>query len=76
MTQLKPANPMGDVVLEFSISPAGRVRDCKVVSSTIKDRGFAQAVATLVKQTEFAPKNVGVTLVKDFHISFAPLPVG
>lgn len=76
VTHMRPANPTGDVVLEFSVSPTGRVRECRVVSSTISDRGFTDAVATLVKQTAFEPKKASVTLVKDFHIAFSPVPVG
>jgi TonB family protein len=73
VAQLRSLDPAGEVVLEFSVSPNGQVRDCRVTSSTIKDRGFSDAVATLVGQTEFAPLDVGMTRVRHFRISFADL---
>jgi TonB family protein len=76
VTHLSALDTTGEVVLEFSITPNGQVRGCRVTSSSIKDRAFSDAVATLVGQTEFGPANVSTTRVRHFRISFAELPQG
>lgn len=62
----------GHVVLAFSISPNGQVTQSKITSATFLDPRFNSAVEELVKQTEFGPKDVGPTDVKNFDISFGP----
>jgi hypothetical protein len=62
----------GHVVLAFSISPNGQVTQSKITSATFLDPRFNSAVEILVKQTEFGPKDVAATDVKDFDISFGP----
>ena len=74
--QLRSLDPSGDIVLQFSVSPNGQVRDCRATSSSFKDRAFTDAVIALVGQTEFTPLDVGTTRVKNFRISFAELPEG
>lgn len=69
-------DPTGEVLLEFTVTPNGQVRDCRVTWSSIKDRTFTDAVAALVGQTEFGPLNVSPTRVQHFRISFAELPKG
>jgi len=62
----------GHVVLAFSISPNGQVTQSRISSATFLDPRFNSAVEELVKQTEFGPKDVGPTDVKNFDISFEP----
>jgi hypothetical protein len=62
----------GHVVLAFSISPNGQVTQSKITSATFLDPRFNSAVEELVKQTEFGPKDVVATDVKNFDISFGP----
>jgi TonB family protein len=76
VAHLKALDTTGEVVLEFSVTPNGQVRSCRVTSTSMKDRTFSDAVATFVGQTEFGPQNVYVTRVQHFRISFAELPEG
>jgi TonB family protein len=66
-------DPSGNVVLEFSISPNGQVTDCRVASTTFSDAAFAASIANLVQQTDFGPRDVIATTVKNFRITFAPI---
>jgi TonB family protein len=62
----------GHVVLAFSISPNGQVTQSKITSATFLDPRFNSAVQELVRQTEFGPKDVAPTDVRNFDISFGP----
>lgn len=62
----------GHIVLAFSISPNGQVTHSKITSATFVDPRFNSAVEELVRQTEFRPKDVVATDVKNFDISFGP----
>jgi hypothetical protein len=66
-------NSAGNVVLEFSVSPNGQVTDCSVVSTTFSDSAFVATIANLVQQTDFGPRDVTATTVKNFRITFAPI---
>ena len=66
------ADAAGHVVLAFSVSPNGQVTHSKITSATFLDPRFNTAIEELVKQTEFRPKDVVATDVKNFDISFGP----
>jgi TonB family protein len=65
-------NPAGNVVLEFSVSPNGQVTDCRVASTSFTDSAFVATIVNLVQQTDFGPRDVIATTVKNFQITFAP----
>jgi hypothetical protein len=66
------ANTSGHPALAFSISPNGQVTHSKIISATFLDPHFNSAIDELVRQTEFGPKDVVATDVKDFDISLRP----
>ncbi|HLW24721.1 MAG TPA: hypothetical protein VKT22_10210 [Steroidobacteraceae bacterium] len=63
----------GDLIVDLEISPNGQVTQCRVVSPVFKDQQFLNAVQTLIRQSEFAPRDVALTDVSNLHISLAPL---
>jgi periplasmic protein TonB len=52
------AELQGKLVLEFTISPAGEVTMCRVVSSELKDPELERKIIALVRLFRFDPKNV------------------
>jgi hypothetical protein len=62
----------GHVSLALSVSPNGQVTHTKVISASFLDQHFNSAVEELVRQTEFGPKDVVATDVKNLDISFRP----
>jgi outer membrane biosynthesis protein TonB len=50
----------GKLVLEFTISPAGEVTDCRVVSSELNDDDLARKIAARVKLFRFDAKDVAI----------------
>jgi TonB family protein len=54
------SNPelQGKLVLEFTISPAGDVTMCRVVSSELKDEELERKIVSLVKLFKFESKDV------------------
>jgi protein TonB len=46
------------LVLEFSISPAGDVTMCRVVSSELKDEELERKIVSLVKLFKFEARDV------------------
>lgn len=66
------ADTAGHVALTFSISPNGQVTHSKIISATFLDPHYNSAIEELVRQTEFGPKDVLATDVKNFDISFGP----
>jgi len=66
------ADTSGHISLAFSVSPNGQVTHSKVVSASFLDQHFNSAIEELVRQTEFGPKDVVATDVKNLDISFGP----
>jgi TonB family protein len=66
------ANTSGHVALAFSVSPNGQVTQSKIISASFLDPHFNSAIEELVRQTEFGPRDVVATDVKNFDISFGP----
>jgi TonB family protein len=67
------SNPelQGKLVLEFTISPAGDVTMCRVVSSELKDEELERKIVSLVKLFKFEAKDVeSITTTKP--IDFFP----
>ena len=67
------SNPelQGKLVLEFTISPAGDVTMCRVVSSELKDEELERKIVSLVKLFKFESKDVeSITTTKP--IDFFP----
>jgi protein TonB len=61
----------GKLVLEFTISPAGEVTECHVVSSELKDPDLERKIVARVKLFRFAAKDVApITTTKP--IEFVP----
>ena len=63
----------GRVVLAFTVTSAGMVKDIRVVSSSFSDRVFISELSNLIRLTPFGVRNVSDTRVTDFPISFAPV---
>jgi TonB family protein len=66
------ADTSGHVALAFSVSPNGQVTHSRITSASFLDPHFNSAIEELVRQTEFGPKDVVATDVKNFDISFGP----
>jgi periplasmic protein TonB len=65
------AELQGKLVLEFTISPAGEVTMCRVVSSELKDPELERKIIALVRLFRFDPKDVdAITTTKP--IDFFP----
>jgi TonB family protein len=61
----------GKLVLEFTISPAGEVTECHVVSSELKDAELERKIVARVKLFHFAAKDVA-TITTTKPIEFVP----
>jgi protein TonB len=61
----------GKLVLEFTISPAGEVTECHVVSSELKDPDLERKIVARVKLFRFAAKDVA-TITTTKPIEFVP----
>jgi len=61
----------GKLVLEFTISPAGEVTECHVVSSELKDAELERKIVARVKLFRFAAKDVA-TITTTKPIEFVP----
>jgi TonB family protein len=61
----------GKLVLEFTISPAGEVTECHVVSSELKDPELEKKIVARVKLFHFAAKDVA-TITTTKPIEFVP----
>jgi TonB family protein len=70
--EVSKVDTSGHVALAFSVSPNGQVTHSKVTSASFSDPHFNSAIEELVRQTEFGPKDVVATDVKNFDISFGP----
>lgn len=62
---------LGKVVLELTISPAGRVTGCRVVSSELNDENLERKLVSRVKLFKFAAKDVDEAVVL-YSIDFLP----
>lgn len=62
----------GDVILSFVVSPGGIVKNPGVVSSTIADRRFLEALVEVMRETNFGGADAVETRVTEFPILFAP----
>jgi protein TonB len=67
------ANPelQGKLVLEFTITPAGDVTMCKVVSTELNDKELENKIVSLVRLFHFEPKDVE-TVTTTKPIDFFP----
>jgi periplasmic protein TonB len=65
------AELQGKLVLEFTISPAGEVTMCRVVSSELKDPELERKIIALVRLFRFDPKDVD-TVTTTKPIDFFP----
>jgi TonB family protein len=61
----------GKLVLEFTISPAGEVTECHVVSSELKDPDLERRIVARVKLFRFAARDVA-TVTTTKPIEFVP----
>lgn len=67
------ANPalQGKVVLEITITPAGDVSECKVVSSELKDDDLVRKLVARIKLFQFGAKSVD-SIVFTWPVDFLP----
>lgn len=61
----------GKVVLELTISPGGKVTNCKIVSSELNDKRLERKLVSRIKLFKFAAKDVD-TAVVSYPIDFLP----
>ena len=61
----------GKVVLELQIDPAGRVLDCRVVSSELPDAGLMEKIVSRIRMFDFGKKDVGTTTIS-YPVQFLP----
>jgi protein TonB len=61
----------GKVVLELTISPAGKVVSCKIISSELNDPGLEKKLISRVKLFKFAAKDVSQVTIT-YPIDFLP----
>lgn len=61
----------GKVVLKLTISPAGQVLDCRVVSSELRNPELERKLVARIKQFDFGAKAVD-TMVVTYPIDFLP----
>lgn len=66
------SNP-ADVVLQFTVSPNGLVKNCHATSTSVGDLAFSSQVEDMVRETEFGARDVASTTVSGFRIEFLPL---
>ncbi len=61
----------GKVVLELTISPSGKVTNCRIVSSELNDKRLESKLVSRIKLFKFAAKDVD-TAVVSYPIDFLP----
>ena len=61
--QRENAELSGKLVLELTITPAGDVTACRVISSELKDPALESKIIALVRTYKFAPKDVDTITV-------------
>jgi periplasmic protein TonB len=61
----------GKIVLELRIESNGRVSECNVVSSTMKNLVFQAELRRLVETFDFGPAQVTTTVI-DWPVDFLP----
>ncbi len=61
----------GKVVLELTISPDGKVTDCRILSSELNDSALEKKLVSRIKLFKFASKDVDTTVVS-YPIDFLP----
>lgn len=62
----------GSVVVSLTVSPGGRVTDCRVVSSSFRDSGLLEKVLVKVKGLRFESKDVPEFTYPAYPITFIP----
>ena len=61
----------GQVVLELSIDPSGRVVDCKVVSSELSDATIVAKLVSRIRLFDFGARDVAMTTIS-YPVHFLP----
>jgi hypothetical protein len=61
----------GEIEFSFSVTRAGEVLDVKVVSTTFGDKVFVDAVSKMVELMHFGRKDLPLTRVPSFKVTFA-----
>ena len=61
----------GQVVLELSIDPSGRVVDCKVVSTELADASVVAKLVSRIRLFDFGQKDVATTTIS-YPVHFLP----
>lgn len=61
----------GKVVLKLTIDPAGRVRDCQIVSSELRSPDLERKLVARIRQFDFGAKQVDAMIVT-YPIDFLP----
>ena len=61
----------GKVVLELQIDPAGRVLDCRVVSSELPDQNLMEKIVSRIRMFDFGKRDVGTTTIS-YPVQFLP----
>jgi protein TonB len=61
----------GKVVLELQIDPAGRVLECRVVSSELPDAGLMEKIVSRIRMFDFGKRDVGTTTIS-YPVQFLP----
>ena len=67
-----PENTGGRVVLGFTITPNGTVKECHVASTTFTDTVFVGTVLNVCRHFQFSPRNVLETNVTYYPVVFTP----
>lgn len=72
--QLRSPDPApGTVVIAFRVEPGGNVSEVHLLSSSIADPIFTDAVVSRMRQIDFGALNTPGVTVTAFPIAFAPL---
>ena len=61
----------GQVVLELSIDPSGRVVECKVVSSELADTSVVAKLVSRIRLFDFGQRDVAMTTIS-YPVHFLP----
>jgi outer membrane biosynthesis protein TonB len=61
----------GKVVLELQIDPAGRVLECRVVSSELPDATLMEKIVSRIRMFDFGKRDVGTTTIS-YPVQFLP----
>ena len=69
------ADLQGKLVLQLTISPAGEVTECHVVSSDLGDADLERKIVARVKMFRFEAKDVGIAEVTK-RLDFFPIDLG